>query len=385
MKFTSQGEEFDVRFAREGDEEDKNGFIRLWEICFDDTPEFVDFFFSSRYFPEYSVCIIHDGRLVAAMQSMPLQLMIRKVPVDAAIVAGVCTHPDFRSRGLMRKMFGHYLFEMRRRGIIAVTYHPVDFSIYSSLGHLPATRTRFYRYDAPQPVANIRFSMDVFDLRDLPEDMTRSAFGLYQKKAPDYSGIVARTYEDFALKMKDYAASDAKMVFAQDDSGYTGYCVYYVSKSEIHGEELIALTDDARLVLLDRLISLASRRKLTVKLPPAHGDGPLVPQNVIGVTDLQLFLKALSLERFVNGSVMSDFVIEVSDPIFKENCRPFDLHGEVSAKRPLAKVDIGHYIQFLCGYISADELLEIADAYSCLVVSIDKAMGKELCYIVDEY
>jgi predicted acetyltransferase len=385
MKFTSQGEEFEVRFARGGDEEDKNGFIRLWETCFDDTPKFVDFFFSNRYFPESSVCVTHGGRLVAAMQSMPLQLLIRKAPVSAAIVAGVCTHPDFRGLGLMRKMFELYLPEMRRRGIMAVTYHPVDFSIYSSMGHLPATRTRFYRFDAPQPVASIKFSKDVFDLADLPEEMARTAFGIYQKKSPDYSGIVARTYEDFLLKMKDYAASEAKIVFVQDAGGYAGYCVYYVSKSEIRGEELIALTEDSKLILMDRLISLASRRKLTVKLPPAHGDSPLVPQNVIGVTDLQGFIQALSLERFLNSSVMTDFVIAVSDPIFKENCQVLDLHGQVSAKRPLAKVDIGHYIQFLCGYISADELLEIANAYSCLVVSIDTAMGKELCYIVDEY
>ncbi|MHB1453261.1 MAG: GNAT family N-acetyltransferase [Saccharofermentanales bacterium] len=385
MKFMSLGEEFEVRFAHDGSEEDKAGFIGLWKMCFDDTPEFVDFFFCSRYFPDFSVCITQNGKFISSMQSMPLLLLIRKAPVQSAIVAGVCTHPDYRGRGLMRRMFELYLPEMRRRGIQAITYHPVDFSIYRSLGHYPATRTRFYRFDAPQPAAKIRFSQDVFDLKGLPEEMIRAAYDLYHRHSSDYSGIVARTYENFVLKMSDYAASDAKLVFVHDSDGFTGYCIYFVSSSEIRGEELMALNDDAKLMLMDRLIDLATRRKLTVKIPPAHGDLQLVPQNVLGITDLQQFIKALSLERFLNRSVMTDFVIEVKDAFIKENSGTFDLYGDISARRPLASVDIGHYVQFLCGYISSDELLATADAYSCLVASVDSALGKELCYIVDEY
>lgn len=385
MKFISLGEEFEVRFARDGNEEDKTGFIRLWETCFDDTPEFVDFFFKYRYIPDFSVCITQNGKIVSAMQSMPLQLLIRRLPVNAAIIAGVCTHPDYRGRGLMHRMFELYLPEMRRRDIYAVTYHPVDFSIYSSLGHLPVTRTRFYRFDAPQPVARIKSAQDVFSLKDLPEEMARIAFDLYLAHSSNYSCIVARTYENFILKIRDYAASDAKLVFVHDSIGYAGYCIYFETLAEIRGEELMALTEDAKLLLIDRLIDLASRRKLTIKLPPAHGDSQLVPQNVIGITDLQKFIRSLSLERFLNASVMSDFVIEVTDPVIQDNSGVFDLHGDISAKRPLAKVDIGHYAQFLCGYITSDELLETANAYCCLVASIDSAMGKELCYIVDEY
>jgi hypothetical protein len=43
----------DVRIAQP---QDRDGFRNLWRICFGDSEAFMDWFFSERYFPEFSVC-----------------------------------------------------------------------------------------------------------------------------------------------------------------------------------------------------------------------------------------------------------------------------------------------------------------------------------------
>ena len=47
---------------------------RLWERCFQDTPEFMDLYFHLRYRDELNESIVRDGHLVSALQIIPYEL-----------------------------------------------------------------------------------------------------------------------------------------------------------------------------------------------------------------------------------------------------------------------------------------------------------------------
>ncbi len=383
---------FDVRFARAGSDADRSKLIVLWNACFDDTPGFVDFFFSRRYFPDHCVCVTSGGRIVSAMHAMPVRLLIRGVPVRSAIVAGVATLPEFRGRGLMRRMFDFFLPEMRSRGITAITYHPVDFAIYRSLGHLAATRADMYKIpagDMPAASAPDPGGSAVFGAAGLPEDEEEGAFRLYSESAPAYSGIVRRTRADFRLKIADYASSGAKFLRIRDGDRTAAYCFYFDMPEEWIVEEFMAADDAAKGRLLGLLTSGRGDKALSARLPPsgAHPLGSLVPQNALGVTGLPEFIASLRLDRFLERDILSRFIVKTEDPLTEGNCGALDLCGRASAGPASVRTDIGRFVQFLCGYHSAAEWApEHGPGFDpALFCSVGEALGPENCFIVDEY
>ena len=77
----------------------------LWKLCFpDDSDEFVNLYFSSRYTDEINSAIVERGRVVSALQRIPYPMKFMDTVIPVAYISGACTHPDFRSRGLMSQL-----------------------------------------------------------------------------------------------------------------------------------------------------------------------------------------------------------------------------------------------------------------------------------------
>jgi len=420
--FETGGKTFTVRRAIDSD---KQGFMDLWRECFDDTEEFINFFFSERFIPEFSFCVECGGVIVSAMQSMPLSIIIRGKKLPATIVAGVSTSHEHRRLGLMRKMFVAYMHYVKSKGILAVTYKPENFGTYEFLSHYSTTCTLKYTVSKAFPGVtgsplHTEFLTRLTSDEDLQSDNTdleeivisgklknlqpaiiNKCFKLYSLIAPSYSGIVDRTNDNFKLKLSDYKSSGGKFLMLFEGNSLLSYCFYFETPNLIQVEEFISETDTVLLKLLDRLHEIANGRKLSVKIPsnfsrlpessfPDSDNVTLTDQNVLGITDLSEFLKTLNLDDSIAGDLLYDFVFEISDPVFKENNGKFLLNGNKSEGRPFIKLDIGSMVRFLCGYYSIADLetytpdkVEIANRE--IAERLDETILTCDCFIVDEY
>lgn len=92
------------------DKEDiKRQTRELWHCCFDDTDDFLDVYFEEKYSDEANLTVRQDGRVVAAGQMLPYQMLFYGVPLHAGYLSGLCVHPDVRGRGLASRLIreGH--------------------------------------------------------------------------------------------------------------------------------------------------------------------------------------------------------------------------------------------------------------------------------------
>ena len=420
--FETGGRIYTVRRASESD---KQGFIELWRECFDDTEEFIEFFFSKRFIPDFSFCVEYEGVIVSAMQSMPLSLLIRGKQIPATIVAGVSTSSNHRRLGLMRKMFIAYMHYVKSVGILAVTYRPENFGTYEFLCHYSTTCTLKYTVSKAFPgvigsplltefFARVTSDEDpqsddnnlddvviTGELKNMQPVIINKCFKLYSLMSPSYSGIVDRTHDDFILKLSDYKSSGGKFLVFLEGNNLLSYCFYFETPELIQAEEFLAETDTALLKLLDRLHEIANGRKLTVKIPsnfsklpessfPDSDNVTLADQNVLGITNLSEFIKALDFENAVPDELIFKFIFDITDPVFKENNGKFLLNGNKSTGETTIKLDIGSMVRFLCGYYSIGDLetytpekveitkREIAEKVDETILTCD-------CFIVDEY
>jgi predicted acetyltransferase len=210
--------------------------------------------------------------------------------------------------------------------------------------------------------------------------------------------MVARTHEDFTLKLDDYISSGAHLLLVQNaNSTVEGYCIYFINEDKILAEEMIFTSEAALKVLIRYLNSEYNGLRTDIKLPPdtdtskltddfAGSTAALIEQNASGVSDLECFIKALKFSRTAPAKLLKEFVVQVKDDFNVNNTGTFDLTGKRRKSTPVLQIDIGNFVRFLYGYVSASDLTVAADVnVRSLADKTDKALGRPVCRIIDEY
>ena len=100
----------------------------LWKVCFDDSEEFVEMYFRLRYKTEVNVAIKSGDEVISALQMLPYPMTFGGETVQTSYISGACTHPDFRSKGVMRELLSQSFARMLRNGVHFSTLIPVSYT-----------------------------------------------------------------------------------------------------------------------------------------------------------------------------------------------------------------------------------------------------------------
>lgn len=125
---------FEIRFPLESDYENLKA---LWRTAFDDTEESLDCFFKNTVSPERVLSVFKDGKPVSALYMLESEIIKDKKTYSAYYIYAVCTHPDFRGKGLMKSLFEELFNVAKSRNIDYLFLVPEEeylFKIYEKLG-----------------------------------------------------------------------------------------------------------------------------------------------------------------------------------------------------------------------------------------------------------
>lgn len=110
---------------------------RIWQICFGDEREYIDFYFEHRFRPEEMLVYLIDGHPVSMLSLLPAELYYRGKMQPLRYVYAVATLPEHRGRGYARIL----LEEGRRLTGEPLALVPASDSLrkyYGRIGFLPA-------------------------------------------------------------------------------------------------------------------------------------------------------------------------------------------------------------------------------------------------------
>jgi GNAT superfamily N-acetyltransferase len=107
---------FNLTHSYIGDGSKRESLITLFQVVFGFSPDFLRAFYEKGYWdPSYRPFSYFDGqRAVANVSIFDMPLVINGKEVKAAGIQSVMTHPDYRRKGLIRRLF-HELFEQCRQ------------------------------------------------------------------------------------------------------------------------------------------------------------------------------------------------------------------------------------------------------------------------------
>lgn len=125
---------FEIRFPCESDYEKLKA---LWKTAFDDSKESLDSFFAKTVSPERVLAVFEGANPVSALYMLESEIINGEKSYSAYYIYAVCTHPDFRGKGLMKSLFRELFKVAESRSMDYLFLVPEEeylFGIYKKLG-----------------------------------------------------------------------------------------------------------------------------------------------------------------------------------------------------------------------------------------------------------
>ena len=348
----------------------------LWQECFGDSDAFCGWFFAERFDPALSVVAEESGDILSAVHGWPFTLSIRNKAIPAIMMCGVATRPAARGKGFMTKCISLFMANAREKGFLALFQKPVDFDIYTKLGHyasydaLTLTKKVGVTYT---PAHNITDSL-------CSDSFAETLLPIYKSAMESYSCAVIRSLKDMKLKLRDYAADGGRLLRCGTGS-ISAYAVYYMTDDKLIVPEIMGQQTDI-LPLLHTLAAMAGRRELTIKMPsgsiPEGFDGCIHPWGAMTALNAPVLMKE------VCGN--SHIAAEISDPVIPQNNGIFAFDG-TPAPAAHIRLSTGRLMQLLSGYMDISALLSQGQAE--LLLPAEQSLAEQFpllpCFTVDEY
>jgi predicted acetyltransferase len=114
----------------------KEEMARLWQLCFGDPPEYIDHFFEHKFDPSRTLVYRADQRIVSAVYMLPAFICLEGRHEPVQYIYAVCTHPDYRKRGVMGRMMENACERAAEAGQRFSALLPASDPLYDYYGRL---------------------------------------------------------------------------------------------------------------------------------------------------------------------------------------------------------------------------------------------------------
>ncbi len=143
---------------------DKHQVVDLWKYSFSDsTKEFDEYYFTNRFSPENAVGLFCDGRLEAALQLNPYNLVVGDIISEVKYVVGVSVQPESRGLGYMTDLLKYTLNMQYQNGEDFSILMPIDTNIYTKYGYANC----FQKHDFTMDINRINVPRTNYAIRRL--------------------------------------------------------------------------------------------------------------------------------------------------------------------------------------------------------------------------
>ncbi len=358
---------------------EKDELHELWNMCFDESKEFLDWFFEYRFLPEYCAVYEKDGKIIGCAHSLPCHIFLRGRILPCIVLCAVATHPEHRRQGVSHKIIRFLADTLRSYGIYLIIHRPQTLETYFSMGHYPVSDSKYLHLGAGHDADPCGGFTDI----DINENKG-ALYQCYSRYAKGYSLMISRSFADFALKCGDYLSCNAKCIAVKNGAEIAGYSLYLEDEDKIAAEEFIAENEEMYETLYRGMKRRSAGKELIIRMAsdipiaPAEAEISVLPRSVLGVSDVSGLLSSLNME----GGV-----IEIKDQFLPQNNGVFELSGKRTDKAPQLRIETGRLLQWISGYKSIEEISAAgnADILDPAIVKTLDAYGKCHCYVIDEY
>ena len=276
----------------------------LWKLCFEDSEEFVEMYFKLRYKNEVNVAIQSGDEVISALQMLPYPMTFCGEMVQTSYISGACTHPDFRSKGVMRELLSQSFARMLRNGIQFSTLIPAEpwlFDYYKCMGYATVFQYSVKEMTLPEFIPSKEIAVNVVSK---PQD---EVYSYLNKKLSERPCCIQHSAEDFQVIMADLPISGGNLFVAKQANEIWGIAIIYKRENCIIINELLAEDKDTEYSLLFAIKHYTGCNHIIQLLPPDKE----LPQHSLGMARIINAKEVLQI--YASAFPEDDMQLEVSD------------------------------------------------------------------------
>ncbi len=244
----------------------------LWEQCFDDPLNFVDFIYDNHIIlPEQTYVIEDDLRIVSMATALDCHFSFRDNRIPAVYLFGIAILPEYESRGFMSNLIARIEMDARARGVQMAVLLPggkIFQNFYTKRGYHSDFGVRILQLrsgmigDTPEPDTAVIFNDQ--DKIDMEEVYAIREAALYEVPHLEWEAdMLLNVYfdaiaygESMALYKGTYGAS---------------YALYGMQGRSMYIREILGTNEESTRVLLAEIVNQFDPRSVKMRLPIGAG------------------------------------------------------------------------------------------------------------------
>ena len=239
----------------------------LWNYCFYDEDPYLSWYYDNVFKPENTVAAIENDTVLSVMQLLDFDVAIRGKVFPCSYIAGVSTLPEFRGKGLARKVMQAAEELAKSRGKEFTLLTPSIDNFYEKFGYTSCYERLEFSYIPSdfKPVKSGCTSKKASKADTLLLEQIYLGFTQY------FDGYVKRTSKDFADIIEQYSLERGGVyIFFDEKDNPISYIVYDLSDHTIFADEIAYICQKGLDAALEFIYLHGSQIDRTVIFAPLH-------------------------------------------------------------------------------------------------------------------
>jgi predicted acetyltransferase len=324
----------------------RNQVKDLWKICFDDTDDFVNLYFNLRYNEEVNLYIKNGNQVISALQMLPYPFTYYQEELQSSYISGACTHPDFRNKGVMRKLLAEAFAKMSFNKVDVSTIIPANdwlFDYYAQSGYVTVF---YYAMKDVKPIANVQNSVCIEQMTTFRSDV----YDYFNRCMHQRNCCVQHTEKDIQVIMADMKIDKGYIYTARQEDKIVGTVFAYNEDTDLYIVELFADSEDIKQQLISAVHQINTVFDIKMIAPVSKEDEP----QILGM--IRIINAPKMLQLFANSHPSVEMKIALTDPLLSSNngCYYLDKGQCIVSRKPLQKEYADFTIADLAKLLFAD-------------------------------
>lgn len=246
---------------------------RIWRMCFDDSPEYVRYFFDHKYNPNTCAVYVDEaiGRPVAMLHMIEGFITEDSEIVPIQYIYAAATRPDYQRRGIMKQLIEYARRCAEARGqkyMVLVPGSRELFKFYEKLGFYRCFKVRnvYMTRDDLKVLASKKKnpSSVVREKRSAPLTLT-DIHAVRRDLLVDREGFVTWDFQAFKYAAGAFECAGGRIITACS-STEAGYAFCYAENGTVYVSELAAHTGFTAKIIR-RMLKEFPEDRFELKLP----------------------------------------------------------------------------------------------------------------------
>ncbi|MDY0015916.1 MAG: GNAT family N-acetyltransferase [Bacteroidales bacterium] len=243
---------------------------KIWKICFpDDSDNFTDFYFDTKYKNENTLVYVIDGIAVACLQMLPYNFTYYHHIIPTAYISGAATLPAFRKKGIMADLLTFAFHEMQRKNIpisVLIPQEPWLIAYYEQLGYAVT-----FEY-GNQVLQSYTEDYDTFnDYKIIPlssqNNNIDTAYHYYASYFSKQNFCIQKSRADFEAIITFYTLEEGEILTVCKENVICGLCFISQNNHSIIVKDLIVENQTSKSALLNYIIKTHPKNEIILRNP----------------------------------------------------------------------------------------------------------------------